>query len=66
MELNDPDGEATMPATQEQLLTVDTALANAARLLHNAELETNLPLMERLEHLADSWIAVARTLAERG
>ncbi|MFF7184700.1 hypothetical protein ACFZAR_05575 [Streptomyces sp. NPDC008222] len=66
MELNDPDGEATMPATQEQPLTVDTALANAARLLHNAELETNLPLMERLEHLADSWIAVARTLAERG
>lgn len=25
-----------------------------------------LPLMERLEHLADSWIAIARTLAERG
>lgn len=46
-------------------LTVDSALTNAARLLHNAELETNLPLMERLEHLADSWIAIARTIAER-
>lgn len=46
-------------------LTADKALANAARLLRNAELETNLPLMERLERLADSWIAVARTLMER-
>jgi hypothetical protein len=65
MELNKPDGERAQPVTQEMPITVDTALANAARLLHNAELETNLPLMERLEHLADSWIAVARTLAER-
>lgn len=66
MEPNGPDGEGPQPAMQEPPITVDTALANAARLLHNAELETNLPLMERLEHLADSWIAVARTLAERG
>jgi len=57
--------EAPQPAVQELPLTVDVALANAARLLHNAELETNLPLMERLEHLADSWIAIARTIAER-
>lgn len=64
MELNDPDGEGAQPVTQEPQLTPDIALANAARLLHNAELETNLPLMERLENLADSWIAVARTLAE--
>jgi len=65
MEPNGPDDEGTQPTTQEPPLTVDIALTNAARLLHNAELETNLPLMERLEHLADSWIAVARTLAER-
>jgi hypothetical protein len=65
MEAHEPDGEGPQPAVQEPPITVDTALANAARLLHNAELETNLPLMERLEHLADSWIAIARTLAER-
>ncbi|MGW5477694.1 hypothetical protein [Streptomyces sp. NPDC004008] len=58
-EPNDP-----APAAVEAV-TVDTALANAARLLRHAELETNLPLMERLEHLADSWIAIARTLADR-
>jgi len=46
-------------------VTVDSALDNASRLLRNAELETNLPLMERLERLADSWIAIARTLMER-
>lgn len=65
MELNDEGGETPQPAIQEPQLTPDVALANAARLLHNAELETNLPLMERLEHLADSWIAIARTLVER-
>jgi hypothetical protein len=26
---------------------------------------TDLALMERLERLADSWIAIARTVAER-
>lgn len=65
MEPNEPDAEGPQPAVQEPPLTVDAALANAARLLHNAELEPNLPLTERLEHLADSWIAVARTLVER-
>lgn len=58
------DDQSPAPPAAD-LLTVDAALANAARLLRNAELETNLPLMERLEHLADSWIAIARTLAER-
>lgn len=53
------------PHATVEPLTVDTALGNAARLLHNAELETNLPLMERLERLADSWIAIARTLDQR-
>ncbi|MGW5556868.1 hypothetical protein ACWER9_06550 [Micromonospora sp. NPDC003944] len=33
--------------------TIDTALANASRLLHAAELETNHTTMERLEKLAD-------------
>jgi hypothetical protein len=45
--------------------TVELALANAARLLHNAESETNLALMERLEKLADSWIGIASMLVAR-
>lgn len=46
-------------------LTVDTALQNAARLLRNAELETNHVLMERIEKLADSWVSIAALLAQR-
>lgn len=45
--------------------TMDTAVANAARLLTHAELETNLAAMERLEGLADSWLAMARLLSEK-
>lgn len=45
--------------------TMESALANAARLLMNAELETNLAAMERLEGLADSWLAMARMLSEK-
>lgn len=40
-------------------MTPDEALANAARLLTAAEVETDRGLMERYEHLADSWISVA-------
>ena len=46
-------------------ITVDVALGNAARLLHNAEGETDRHLMERLEKLADSWISIANTLLAR-
>lgn len=46
-------------------MTFEDAVSNAARLLSNAELETNLALMERLEHLADSWLALARMISER-
>ncbi len=42
-----------------ETINSQTALANAARLLHAAEVETNLALMERLEHLADTWVAIA-------
>ncbi|WP_177204329.1 hypothetical protein [Streptomyces sp. CC53] len=46
--------------------TEDQALANAARLLERAELElTNLPLMERLDQLAVSWINLAHLLRDR-
>lgn len=46
-------------------MTAEEALNNAVRLLQAAETETNLALMERLEKLADSWIAVAGLLAQR-
>ncbi|MER6531172.1 hypothetical protein [Streptomyces sp. NPDC001508] len=46
--------------------TEDQAIDNAARLLERAEIElTNLPLMERLEGLADSWLNVAHLLRQR-
>lgn len=45
--------------------TIDVALANAARLLHAAEMETNHATMERLEKLADSWVSIAGLLVQR-
>lgn len=50
---------------QPDTTTVDIAIANAARLLHNAETVTDLALMERLERLADSWVSIAEFLHER-
>lgn len=44
-----------------ETVTRESAIANAARLLRAAEMETNLMLMERLEKLADSWIVIAHT-----
>ena len=46
-------------------ITVETSLNHAARLLLNAELITDQALMQRFESLADSWIAIARTVVER-
>lgn len=45
-------------------MTGQQAIANAARLLDHAELETDLSKMERLEHLADTWVNIAGLLAE--
>lgn len=45
--------------------TIDVALANAARLLNAAELDTNHATMERLEKLADSWVSIAGLLVHR-
>lgn len=50
---------STMP------LTFDEALGNASRLLHNAETITDHSLMERLEHLADTWVGIAALILER-
>lgn len=57
------DGDSA-PVDAEPV-TVEAALANAARLLRNAEMITDHSLMARLDALADSWIAIARTVAER-
>jgi len=48
----------TAPGT----VTFQGALADAARLLHHAELECDLAKMERIEKLADSWINIASLL----
>ncbi|WP_198533709.1 hypothetical protein [Streptomyces odonnellii] len=46
--------------------TADQAIANAARLLERAEIElTNLPLMERLDELAGSWLQIAALVIEK-
>ncbi|MEW2415302.1 hypothetical protein AB0953_16525 [Streptomyces sp. NPDC046866] len=47
-------------------MTADEAISHAARLLAQAELEiTNLPLMERLDELAGSWLSIAAIMVER-
>jgi hypothetical protein len=58
--------EVQPPAPPGEAVTAEGALANAARLLHNAEMVTDHSLMARLESLADSWIAIARTITDRG
>lgn len=60
--MNDED-EA--PVANVETISFDVAVANAARILQNAEMETNLALMERLEHLADSWLGLAGMLMGR-
>jgi hypothetical protein len=56
-----PPGARPLP----DRVTADEALGQAARLLHAAEMETNLALMERLEKLADSWMVLAGVLIQR-
>ncbi|MEK9524024.1 hypothetical protein MIU24_32325 [Streptomyces venezuelae] len=46
-------------------MTSAEAIDNAVRILQAAEAETNLALMERLDELASSWLAVANLLSER-
>lgn len=57
------DGDST--PVEADPVTAESALANAARLLRNAEMVTDQALMQRLESLADSWIAIARTIDAR-
>ncbi|MBX6387326.1 MAG: hypothetical protein IRZ07_30840 [Microbispora sp.] len=44
--------------------TRDQAMANAARLLHTAEAETDRDLMERYTNLAEAWLGYASLLAD--
>lgn len=46
-------------------LSFDEALGHASRLLINAETITDHSLMERLEHLADTWVNIAGLILER-
>ena len=57
------DASPTLPIAEVH--TIDSALSNAGRLLHAAEVETNLATMERLEKLADSWVSIAGLLCQR-
>jgi hypothetical protein len=50
------------PGVGQETVTFQSAVANAARLLNNAELECDLAKMERIEKLADSWISIAAML----
>lgn len=52
-------------AANDTVPTLDEALKNAARLYRNAELETDLQKMQRVEGLGDSWLAMANLLAAR-
>lgn len=48
------------------MITAEQAIDRAVALLDQAEMElTNLPLMERLDELASSWLTVAAMLTER-
>ncbi len=50
------------PTPATVTITREVAIGHAARILLNAEMITDLALMERLEHLADSWLALAHLL----
>lgn len=45
-----------------ELPTPELALANAVRLLRDAEMTTDRQLMKRYEKLADSWIQISGML----
>jgi len=46
-------------------VTADEAIANAARLLANAEMTTDQALMDRLDALARTWLGIAECLTAR-
>jgi len=46
-------------------VTIDQAVANAARILQDCEMEIDLAKMERLTDLANCWARIAELLAER-
>jgi hypothetical protein len=49
---------------QAETITFAEAIASCARLLRAAEMECDLKKMERYEALADSWVCLARLLAD--
>lgn len=59
------DEDQTPEAITVHLPDADTAIANATRLLHTAEVETDRQLMERYTEMADNWISIAGLQAAR-
>ena len=47
-----------------ELPTFGDCITNATRLLHAAEMESNLVLMERLTNLAEQWLYMANQVSE--
>lgn len=46
------------------MVSFEAAIENAERILQNAEGETDLRLVERLDALASTWIMLAGTLTD--
>lgn len=51
--------------TDDEMPTTDEAIRNAARLLRQAETQTDSALMERLDDMAQTWLNIASLLSER-
>lgn len=56
----------TLDNSNAEILTTETALINAARILHGAEIITDLAAMERMIELARAWMELASLLSEHG
>ena len=56
----------TLDNSNAEILTTETALINAARILHGVEIITDLSAMERMIELARAWMELASLLSEHG
>jgi len=56
----------TLDNSNAEILTTETALINAARILHGVEIITDLAAMERMIELARAWMELASLLSEHG
>lgn len=56
--------ESDRPRPDSTVPSFDEAIGNAARLLREAELESDLHRMERLDEIAATWTTVAGLIHE--